>query len=1385
MSLSCFLSIPSFSRGLLLVAFGSVSALPARDLLVDQRGGAPYATLSAAAAVVQPGDSIIIAPGSGPYRETLAITSSGSAATPIIVEGNGETVTGFDPMTFTSSGGTDTYTLAYPFATTPVVIAWQGRRILQDQATGAFLGPITLRPDGVTLELAPNTSTKGWEFSKRDCPVRILNASYQTYRNLVATGGTNDGFNLHGTGTGLVFENIAGYNNCDEGFSAHDTIASTINTARFWANDNGIGNVGSGVFSASNVRVHDNLGYGLWLADTTQSTLVNVTSWNNGAAQVYFASQTSGTCSQVSAWNASWSTPPWRRYKESIAVTTTSTRSGQAAATSANWPSIPSVATTSSPVPINPTSSTPVPSVTSLLQGAVSAGRSLVVLPAGIHDLSTEITLSNATGLEIDGTGATLVMDNSLQSILRLSYANQVTVKGLTLTYDPLPYTQATITSVSSGSFGFTVQTGYPDISISYVYEKDGSNAPAHLFNAQGDRHPAAYDLYAPTLTITSPRTGTAAGFDGKGNTWTWPATLAVGDQVAFDRRKADRKNTVEVLNNSGPVTFDGVTVLAAPALGFAGRYSLDLVTFRRVTIRTGEKPVDATQPRLLSTNADGINVVQCRVGPLIEHCDLSRMGDDSLNLHGNMFKISEVPSSTAIRFTWPGLPQGFLAPYRAGDTVRLYAPENFALAGSAVFASSQVVGTVNDVTTYQINFSAPAVAEVGQSFNLPALNCPGFIVRDNYIHDHRARGLRIEASDGVVERNRFERLTKSAVTLGAELGDWGEAGWVNNVTVSDNILRDIGVDVSLSANGSYAPGAISVYVNNDTQKPPYPLDNQGITIKNNVIDGCSVAGIHAYATRALTVTGNALRRTNLIRVAGTTDTTTGLITTGPISLDGLIDVTASGNATLVTDTIESYPVNTSFTTNQILGAAGDGWAGGWRSASSYSTTTGTVAATSPLDSGQRLGVSVTTQSGKTASSGAIGRAYTVNGTAGSYGYGFRYRADAMPANISTTLFETTTRASVPGSAATWQIATVNGTWRVYNGAANGGPNTYVDTGLPGTAGTAYDFVIMLDPTAHTWGVTISNDTTDVTLTGLNCRSSTFATDTSEAPGGRWLMLALNEVVTGGTTVGATGSASIDSLDVRVPATFAAPTPAYISDTFDTHAAGAAFTTGQTLGVALDGWAYGWRTASAYSTTTGTVATTPVLKAGHRLSASVSTQAGKTYSGGAVTRPYVASRITGTFDLSFHFRPDSASSNLSYVLFDTSVRTAVPGSSSTWQIASVNGTWRVYDGATNGGPNAYIDTGVPVTLGATYVFAITVNLTARTWGVTILDGTETTLATRTGLNWRTSTFATDTTEVIGGRWLNFSAQEVLGGATTTGATGTFSLDALFVHAPLF
>ena len=319
------------------------TAHAAEPLLVDQRGGTPFRSLKAAAAVAGPGDTIQIAPGSGPYREVLFLPRSGEPGRPITVDGAGETITGFDELRGFQRDGEgwtlnlkpliDKLARIQGFKKEPAgwvcnnprvilpafpgVLTYRGQRLLQDPATGQFTRHATITFPDLKLTLLPGTKPEGWEISARDLAIRIFNASHHLYRNLRASGSLNDGVNLHGQGEDLRFENIEAFHNIDEGFSAHDEICCEIDGGNFWGNDNGIANAPASNMRAVNLRLHANLGWGLSVGAGSIADLSHVRCWANGVSQLLLARGSLVTCHDVTVYQPAWTTKPWLNYQES------------------------------------------------------------------------------------------------------------------------------------------------------------------------------------------------------------------------------------------------------------------------------------------------------------------------------------------------------------------------------------------------------------------------------------------------------------------------------------------------------------------------------------------------------------------------------------------------------------------------------------------------------------------------------------------------------------------------------------------------------------------------------------------------------------------------------------------------------------------------------------------------------------------------------------------------------------------------------------------------------------------------------------------------------------------------------------------------------------
>lgn len=496
------------------------------------------------------------------------------------------------------------------------------------------------------------------------------------------------------------------------------------------------------------------------------------------------------------------------------------------------------------------------------INAQVSAGKKVITLTRPEYRSDRTIELRRLDGVTIDGNGATLVLTRPVHA-LRLSDCRKVTVKNLTIDYDPLPFTQGVITSVSPDfrQVEFTIDEGYPDLTAPFAAGR------LHLFTGDGKMWKReAADLYGKTEILDARHGRFRAGKPE-------PA-FAPGDRVALNLRK----NGAVYLTGCGSIRFENFTIYTCPSLGFCNRFSEGGDELVNVKLTRGPRPKGAKADRLLSTCADGLNYAYIRRGPKLVNCDFSFMGDDSVNLHAVALPVVKMLNKNTFDTLRPYPPEGFARIIRPGDKLRLLDPSSYAILGEAVVEKFRPSPRKYDLetlkrfyfnrgeglkeqTAYEITL-APGGMPVreGLFFDIPAIGANGFEIRDSYFHDHRGRGLRIMASDGVIENNRFERIKHAAITVGAEYGFWREAGWVKNIQIRNNVIRDVGCNMMLQPD-SYANGAISVFARLENYASPFK-GNREITITGNTVDTCPAAGIFLFAADGVTLRDNRLTRT-------------------------------------------------------------------------------------------------------------------------------------------------------------------------------------------------------------------------------------------------------------------------------------------------------------------------------------------------------------------------------------------------------------------------------------------------------------------------------------------------------------------------------------------
>lgn len=497
------------------------------------------------------------------------------------------------------------------------------------------------------------------------------------------------------------------------------------------------------------------------------------------------------------------------------------------------------------------------PALYNLISQAYSSGQKNVTIPAGTYHITpmdgqTEACLK-FTGLkdfEINATGAVIInTDRKTRSFFFDQCAN-VTIQGGEYRHDPLPFSQGRVTAIgeSRSSVDIQIPTGYPsDLDDPLYYFGPGKPRFFNLFDAEKRQwKPDTDDVWFKACERLSP---TTFRFHLRS---TLPADYPIqaGDLAAW------RGAVVQdmILKNCRQMKV--LDAVFSNASGFCVHEDGgDGGNFFRYKVTRGPAPQGAAELPLLSSNADAFHSSEMRHGPILDGCVFEYMNDDGVPIHGSYILIMQVNGSSMIA-------AALMADYcRPGDAFAFY-DDNGALSGRAkvihaeTVASSSETGSTSELYRYfergghpvllKIDFDQPVSAMVsGTAVNTSALG-NGFVVRNCIIRNHRARGILIKASDGLIENCLVEGSTIDGIVLAPETRYWPEADYARHVLIRNNTIRNVGI---WRLEGHFEAGALTLAEWRRGKYISSPQGHQDITIEHNTFE--DNAGVNVLISSA------------------------------------------------------------------------------------------------------------------------------------------------------------------------------------------------------------------------------------------------------------------------------------------------------------------------------------------------------------------------------------------------------------------------------------------------------------------------------------------------------------------------------------------------------
>ena len=489
---------------------------------------------------------------------------------------------------------------------------------------------------------------------------------------------------------------------------------------------------------------------------------------------------------------------------------------------------------------------------------ALAAGQKRIVVPPGRYRVKPQqqchLRLRDLQDVEIHAKDVEMVCTETTLA-LAIDNCRNLTFRGLTIDYDPLPFTQGRIVAMAPDKswLEFEIIDGYPE----------NLEMRIEIFDRKTEllKVETRYD-WGPFQSQGNHRYRVARG---AGHRYDPKKDLEeVGDILVANSSYAPggQAGHAIVTANSTNVVLEDIRIYASNCFSYL-EYDCDGTTYRRCSI--DRRPLtEDLRPRglrrLRSSDADAFHSKHAIRGPQIIGCTAKYQGDDCVNICGEYYMIM---ASDQNKIRVLSRNKYNLA---VGDSVELVSYTGARLADAKILAI-EADGKVNpdeqaflkaqnmnqgtkeglarpDTEAWSITLDRTVDLPMGSVVASTRHTGNGFLVKDCDFGFNRSRGILIKGSNGQVVGNRLTGCWMASVLVAPEWW-WLESGSSSDVVIADNRIADCrapAVDVSaLGGNGSVAPSGA----------------HRNIVIRHNTILDSPLPNIHVTSTEKLAIIGN------------------------------------------------------------------------------------------------------------------------------------------------------------------------------------------------------------------------------------------------------------------------------------------------------------------------------------------------------------------------------------------------------------------------------------------------------------------------------------------------------------------------------------------------
>lgn len=437
------------------------------------------------------------------------------------------------------------------------------------------------------------------------------------------------------------------------------------------------------------------------------------------------------------------------------------------------------------------------------LQQALDAARShegTVVLhvPAGIYHLDLERKKANAyaliirdtDGLTIEAEGAEFVVRSPISGFMRMTNSSNITLRGFTVDYDPLPFALGRVVENLPAENAFIIEpvAGYPEPDHWQFSDANGWG----YFLDPDPRTPGKLAADLPNVVFERAMIRLPYGnFRIEFNQGVGRRLRGMQPGTLFTR--IVKINQLFIADACSNLHFKNITSYASPSGHYVGNNSENVTIINcRALVREG---------RMKGGNADGIHFQNTRGPIIVRDSIIDGISDDGLNLYQKPHFVIERRGDREFRIS--ARPQTFLGrpgagAFSVGDRLHAFDDYSGECHGFAVIAE---MDRASGWATMVADWDFPTDPEAWKTIGLYNDRFASDVeITGNTFSNSRRFGVYLKSHRAVVRQNSFINLSASGIVAMNDTGH-SEGGFSHTVRIENNLIRNCGFSENFANN--------------------------------------------------------------------------------------------------------------------------------------------------------------------------------------------------------------------------------------------------------------------------------------------------------------------------------------------------------------------------------------------------------------------------------------------------------------------------------------------------------------------------------------------------------------------------------------------------------